>query len=282
MRRLAWGSFTAGRLRRRVPLHGGTLPGMMMARLAWPGQVSRVLALISALTLGGQAAIGADDGIDACKADAMIVFDASGSMATSDYTLKLPRIAQAKQSMAKVIPEVAPLRRLGLIVYGEGEYNDCSSIALRLPPTSNAAEPLLRIIKRINPRGKTPLTRSVQLAAEELHYTERESVVVLITDGEETCGGDPCKMASMLKKAGPGLTIHVIGFRESQAEYFKARCMADQTGGEFVSASTEDELVKALRKTLSCPFVTEMPPRSDPSKIATDTTCGPIPSSDAR
>ncbi len=230
--------------------------------------------MISVLALGGQAAIGADDGIDACKADAMIVFDASGSMATSDYTLKLPRMAQAKQSMAKVIPEVAPLRRLGLIVYGEGEYNDCSSIALRLPPTSNAAEPLLRIVRSINPRGKTPLTRSVQLAAEELHYTEREAVVVLITDGEETCGGDPCKMASMLKKAGPKLTIHVIGFRESQAEYFKARCMADATGGEYVSASTEDELVKALRKTLGCPFVTEMTPKLDPNKFATDTTCG--------
>ena len=177
-----------------------------------PGQRSRrgLLALIAVMALGCQNAIGADDGTSACKSDAMIVFDASGSMATSDYTLKLPRIAQAKQSMAKVIPEVAPLRRLGLIVYGEGDYNDCGSIALRLRPTSNAAEPLLRIVERINPRGKTPLTESVRRAAEVLNYTEREGVVVLITDGEETCGGDPCKMAALLKKAGPRLTIHVI------------------------------------------------------------------------
>ena len=176
-----------------------------MVRSTRPGHRARrrLLALVAVLALGSQDAISADDGISACHADAMIVFDASGSMATSDYTLKLPRIARAKQSMAKVIPEVAPLRRLGLIVYGEGAYNDCSSIALRLPPTSNAAEPLLRIVQSVNPRGKTPLTRSVQLAAEELHYTEREAVVVLLTDGEETCGGDPCKMAAMLKKAGP-------------------------------------------------------------------------------
>ena len=70
--------------------------------------------------------------MSACQADAMIVFDASGSMATSDYTLNLPRIAQAKQSMATVIPEIAPFRRLGLIVYGEGAYNDCTSISLSL------------------------------------------------------------------------------------------------------------------------------------------------------
>ena len=78
----------------------------------------------------------------------------------------------------------------------------------------------------------------------------------------------------MLKKAGPKLTIHVIGFRESQAEYFKARCMADQTGGQYISASNEDELVKALRKTLSCPFITETP-KPDSSTFATDTTCEP-------
>ena len=233
--------------------------------------------------MGSQNAISADDGISACKSDAMIVFDASGSMATSDYTLKLPRIAQAKQSMAKVIPEVAPLRRLGLIVYGEGEYNDCTSIALRLRPTSNAAEPLLRIVERINPRGKTPLTESVRRAAEVLNYTEREGVVVLITDGEETCGGDPCKTAALLKKAGPQLTIHVIGFRESQAEYFKARCMADETGGEYVSATSEDELIKALRKTLGCPFVTEKAPvQSDRSRLAVNSACERPPPSATR
>jgi Ca-activated chloride channel family protein len=228
-----------------------------------------MLALMAAIAMGSQSAFGADDGMSACKSDAMIVFDASGSMATSDYTLKLPRIAQAKQSMAKVIPEVAPLRKLGLIVYGEGEYNDCSAIALRLRPTVNAAEPLLRIIERINPRGKTPLTESVRRAAEVLNYTEREAVVVLITDGEETCGGDPCKTAALLKKASPRLTIHVIGFRESQSEYFKARCMADETGGDYVSATSEDELIKALRKTLGCPFVTEQAPsQSHRSRLA--------------
>jgi Ca-activated chloride channel family protein len=228
-----------------------------------------MLALMAAIAMGSQSAFGADDGMSACKSDAMIVFDASGSMATSDYTLKLPRIAQAKQSMAKVIPEVAPLRKLGLIVYGEGEYNDCSAIALRLRPTVNAAEPLLRIIERINPRGKTPLTESVRRAAEVLNYTEREAVVVLITDGEETCGGDPCKTAALLKKAGPRLTIHVIGFRESQSEYFEARGMADATGGDYVSATSEEELIKALRKTLGCPFVTErVPAQSHRSRLA--------------
>lgn len=192
-----------------------------------------------------------------CQTDAMIVFDASGSMGATDYTLKVPRIAHVKQSMARVLPEVAPVRRLGLIVYGQGAYNDCTSIELRTRPMPNAAARLLSMIQDIDPRGRTPLTESVRLAAEVLDYTERSSVVVLLTDGEETCGGDPCKMAAALKAAGPGLTIHVVGYRSEEGTYFKARCMADETGGKYFSVSTEDELVDALRKTLGCPFLTE-------------------------
>jgi Ca-activated chloride channel family protein len=119
---------------------------------------------------------------------------------------------------------------------------------------------MLRIIQSINPRGRTPLTESVRLAAEQLDYTQREAVVVLVTDGEETCNQDPCKTAETLKKEGPGLTVHVIGYRDDRETYFKARCMADATGGQYVSASTEDELIKALRKTLGCPLLMMRPP----------------------
>lgn len=204
-------------------------------------------------------AVAQDSAANACQSDAMIVFDASGSMGTTDYALKVPRIARVKSSMERVLPEVAPMRRLGLIVYGEGDYNDCDSIDLRMKPTANAAETMLSVIRGINPRGRTPLTNSVQLAAEALDYQSQQSTIVLLTDGEETCGGDPCKVAKQLKSESRDLTIHVIGYRE-QGGYFTARCMADVTGGEYLSVATEAELVQALRKTLGCPFVTERRP----------------------
>lgn len=192
----------------------------------------------------------------------MLVFDASGSMGTTDYALKVPRMTRVKQSLAKVVPEVAPFRRLGLIVYGEGAYDDCRSIALHMRPTANAADQLLGIVADINPRGRTPLTESVRQAAEVLDYAEREAVIVLLTDGEETCGGDPCKTASLLKQASRNLTIHVIGYREGQSQqYFNAQCMAHETGGQYFPVSSDDELIDALRKTLGCPFLTRGPSR---------------------
>jgi Ca-activated chloride channel family protein len=221
------------------------------------GKTFALAAFVAGAAMFASSCALSEDGVNSCQTDAMIVFDASGSMGTTDYTLKLPRIARVKQSMARVLPEVAPVRRLGLIVYGEGAYNDCTSIQLRLKPTRNAAAPLLNIISGIDPRGRTPLTESVRLAAETLDYTKRDAVVVLLTDGEETCGGDPCKTAALLKLDSPNLTIHVVGYRDEQGTYFKARCMADETGGKYFSVSTEDELVDALRKTLGCPFLTE-------------------------
>jgi Ca-activated chloride channel family protein len=218
----------------------------------------RRAALLVAVAMLSTAAVAGDD-LDTCQSDAMIVFDASGSMGATDYAVKLPRIARVKNAMQTVIPEVAPLRRLGLIVYGEGAYNDCDSIELRLKPTADAAAPLLDAIKKINPRGRTPLTRSVEMAAEELDYRNKPATVVLLTDGEETCGGDPCRMAKALKAEAKDLTIHVIGYRE-QGGYFTARCMSDQTGGKYESVKTEDELIAALRKTLGCPFITKRAP----------------------
>lgn len=198
-----------------------------------------------------------------CLSDAMIVFDASGSMGTTDYTLKVPPIARLKQSLEIVVPEVAPMRKLGLIVYGEGAYDDCNAIQLHMRPTANAADQLLGIVETINPRGRTPLTESVRQAAEALDYTRRPAVVVLVTDGEETCGGDPCAMGALLKKAGLDVTVHVIGYREGNGgvDYFKARCIADATGGRYFAVSTEDQLIEALRQTLGCPFLTELRPK---------------------
>ena len=59
--------------------------------------------------------------------------------------------------------------------------------------------------------------------------------------------------------------------------------MADATGGDYVSATSEDELIKALRKTLGCPFVTEMvPAQSDRSRLAVNSACEWTPPSATR
>ena len=113
-----------------------------------------------------------------CRDDAMIVFDASGSMAGTDLSVSpvAPRIAKVKAAFAKVLPSVAELRNLGLIDYGPGPYNRCDNIELQLEPTPDAAGPIMSIVDALVPAGKTPLTTAVRQAARVLRFPEKPGV----------------------------------------------------------------------------------------------------------
>lgn len=223
---------------------------------------ARTLAICAMLVLSSSAtavpgALAAEQETG-CASDAMIVFDASGSMVGTNFNgIAEPRIAKVREAIHQVLPQVAPYRNLGLVVYGPGPHQACRNVELKLAPTPNAGARILAEIDRLRPDGETPLTSAVREAAELLHHRERPATIVLLTDGEENCGGAPCDLAETLKAESPGLTVHVIGLREAdklgRLDGFRSRCLADITGGTYALAETTEDLVAALRQTLTCP-----------------------------
>ena len=202
----------------------------------------------------------------ACNEDAMIVFDASGSMSgTERFGIgnMVTRIEKVRTALGQVLPEVAPTRRIGLITYGPGPYNKCDNIHLEAEPDFNAAERIMCAVNRLNPAGRTPLTASVSEAARVLRFKEKPAVIVLVTDGEETCGGAPCALAEDLKSQGKQTTVHVIGYRVKDyswtgAQALQSKCLPDKTGGLYISVQSTEDLVTAFRRTLGCPYLTEL------------------------
>lgn len=205
-----------------------------------------------------------------CAADAMLVFDGSASMAEVGSDIRLPtRIEEARKAVEEAMPDIAPYRRVGLLVYGPGPADACGNIDLRLPPRPDAAAPIIAEVDRIAPAGLTPLAASVAKAAEALDHRAKPGIIVLVTDGNETCGGRPCALGDSLSATSADLTVHVIGFKVSvdffswdnpeQQEYGDgrtvAKCLADRTGGMFVSTETVRELADALRATLGCALI---------------------------
>ncbi|MEL6793126.1 MAG: vWA domain-containing protein, partial [Pseudomonadota bacterium] len=195
----------------------------------------------------------------------MIVFDGSGSMAEIGYNLiEEPRIFEAREAIATVVPPVAERRRLGLLLYGPGGADACSGVDLRFAPREEAAGPIIDAVNALEPAGETPLTEAVREAAETLLTTGGPGDVVLVTDGKETCAGAPCQLATELSDTG--VTVHVIGFKvrgphfawkEGVSDSYNqsetvARCLADATEGLYVGAETLEELIDALRTTLGC------------------------------
>jgi len=234
-------------------------------------------ALHLALVLGLTALPGpAPQAAGGCARDAMLVFDGSGSMGEVGHDPTAPtRIMDARRAVRDAIPDIAPYRRVGLLTYGPGGGNACSGIDLRFGPRADAGAAVVAGIEGLAPGGLTPLAASVTAAAEVLGG---EGIVVLVTDGNETCGGTPCALGAVLAAERPGLTVHVIGFRvvhdpfswnSPEAQEFDgetvAKCLPDATGGLFVSTGTVDELADALRVTLGCMVVGRGPSETDAS-----------------
>jgi Ca-activated chloride channel family protein len=223
----------------------------------------RIASLI-ALALAAAPA-GADTG---CAADAMLVFDGSASMSEIGFDVQdATRITEARAAVAEVMPRVERFRRIGLLTYGPGGADGCSGISLRFGPQDRAGARVIAELDALRPGGLTPLAVAVEQAAEALEYRARPAVIVLVTDGNETCGGTPCATSRRMTDQAADLIVHVIGFRAS-GDFFAwnnpeqtfgedtvAKCFADRTGGTFATAETVDELVEALNRTLGCPVI---------------------------
>ena len=205
-----------------------------------------------------------------CTRDAMLVFDGSASMAAfSERSDGAKHIDDARQALQKTLPAIAPIRRIGLITYGPGPENSCDSISVKFAPVADSAQPIMDAIARLDPNGLTPLTEAVREAADVLNFRTDAGIVVLVTDGNDTCGGSPCALGAELARESNNLTVHVIGFRAntqrlglSSADIHlfpdgvsAAKCISDQTGGTYVSTETVDELSNALQRTLGCNLI---------------------------
>lgn len=188
---------------------------------------------------------------------AMVVFDASGSMwGQIDGTAK---IDIAKEALSNVVSQWDENTHLGLIAYGHRKKGDCNDIETLLPVGPVDKQGMLSTVQKIQPKGKTPISRAIKMAAEELRYTEEKATVILISDGKENCDADPCGTAKALESEGIDFVAHVIGFDVDKQTGEELRCIADATGGEYFSAENASALNDAMGKVIEKVQTKEVP-----------------------
>lgn len=181
----------------------------------------------------------------------IIILDASGSMwAQIDDK---PKLEIARESLRTVLQSVPADDEIGFMAYGHREKGSCDDIQLIVPPQAGSASAISAAADSMKFLGKTPLTAAVKQAAEALKYTEDKATVVLITDGLETCGGDPCALGKELEASGVDFTADVVGFGLTADEGKQIACLADNTGGKYIQASDEKALQEALVETVAAP-----------------------------
>ncbi len=201
----------------------------------------------------------------------ILVLDASGSM-WGQINGKA-KMDIAKDVVGKVLSTWKPEDDLGLVIYGHREKGSCTDIETVWPPKPLNINQFMSPINSLFPRGKTPMTQAVRQAAEALKYIEQKSTVILVSDGLETCGADPCAVARELEKSGVELTVHTVGFGlDDKAAIAQLKCMAEETGGISVFAENAEELETALHQTVEAEAAPAPPPPAPEPVITKDFT----------
>ncbi|HHX35843.1 MAG TPA: VWA domain-containing protein, partial [Gammaproteobacteria bacterium] len=181
--------------------------------------------------------------------DVVIVYDASGSM--WGQIDGVSKIEIAREVMADLINQWDEDTNLGLVAYGHRRKGDCSDIETLIEPAPLDKASFIKTVNGIMPIGKTPISASLQHAADLLSYRDSQATIVLISDGLETCNADPCEISKQLATQGVNLTTHVVGFDLETKAHANLSCIADNTGGIFVPASNAAELHDALAQVQS-------------------------------
>ena len=191
----------------------------------------------------------------------LLLVDASGSMRgriPASGGRKVRKIAQAKKVLKRFANRLPEGARVGLRVYGHDSpvrKGNCRDSRLMVPVKRIKHWYLRNMIDNIHPQGFTPIAYSLKQSLYDL--PNGRGVIVLASDGEETCKGDPCGAARHIRSNyGEGIRIHVIGYdiaRNRKARE-QLKCIARVTGGAYFPAEKAEQFEQALHEAVKPPF----------------------------
>jgi hypothetical protein len=177
-----------------------------------------------------------------------IVLDVSGSMNTALGTST--RWKTALEVLKQVVDTLPDDFNVALRVYGH-RYSSksaetCTDTELVVPLAKLDRARVLSQATRLRPRGETPLVRSILQTMGDLR-AGGGGAVILITDGEESCKGDPTAAAAELKASGLDVTLNIVGFTLTGKDVeAQLSTLAGSTGGRYFGAQDGAQLSRAL------------------------------------
>ena len=216
-----------------------------------------------------------------------IVMDYSGSMS---YWIEA-----AKNSMAAIIAQLPTSTKVGFRVFGHdggnnpyspilnkvksvsknknGKYKvktqtasylgsisgSCSATTQVAPVAAHSASTLINGMNSVQIGGSTPLTLALEQAVATdfgAMPTTQAKKIILITDGGENCGGDPCAFARALVAQRTDITIDVVLVSSNSKELL---CLAQTTGGKFYNTDDVYSFTNVLIESMQ-----DTPQSSDP------------------
>lgn len=208
-----------------------------------------------------------------------VVLDASGSMLQRIKGER--RIDLAKTALSELVSDVLPDSvNFTLRVFGHKEADSCrTDLEIPTGPLDKAAAAAkIASIEAMN-LAKTPIAETLRLAGADLAARDGPKLIILLTDGEETCEGDPAAVISALAASSVDVRVNIVGFAIDELmlqETFQQ--WATLGRGKYFNAKDGAELAASLRNSIDVPFSVFAP---DNTVVASGTVNGPPVNVDA-
>jgi Ca-activated chloride channel family protein len=178
----------------------------------------------------------------------LFVFDASQSMygrwqSDTKFNIAVKLFSSLLDSL-----RTQPNLELALRMYGHQKQfppQDCNDTRLEVPFGKDNITRIKHTLKTTIPKGTTPIAYALAQAPKDFPPCDNcRNIVILITDGLEECGGDPCAVSLDLQRKGILLKPFIIGIGKNFREQFE--CV-----GTYFDASNETEFRSALKVIIS-------------------------------
>ena len=160
------------------------------------------------------------------------------------------------QRALKWVADAVPAgTQVGLRVYGstidepkEQNPKACTDTKLVMPIGPLNRGKLFRAVDSFTAKGETPIAYSLEQSVGDLGGSSGKRVLILISDGEESCAGNPCPVARRLAKAGVDLQFNAIGLAVKSKARRQLQCIAKAGDGNYYDANNTSDLEDAVRR----------------------------------
>lgn len=187
------------------------------------------------------------------KTRILFLLDASGSMLEQWERPNQTRWSVAKSILTKLVDSLRLNGKLelGLRVYGHRspqEIKNCKDTWLEVPFKAKNHSLIIDKLGEIKPKGVTPITYSLEQAAGDFPAGPGyRNIVILITDGIESCGGDLCATSRALQKKGVFLRPYIIGLGLRKEKTLEC-------AGKYIDADTPGKFYDVLNESIESSF----------------------------
>lgn len=186
-----------------------------------------------------------------------IILDASGSMA--NYIGNETRMELAKKAIRDFVAKIPEEANVSLRVYGhEGTGSEadkaasCAAIDEVYKRGSYNQSGFEEALNTFEPAGWTPVAGALESAKASFTGLDSETntnFIYLVSDGIETCGGDPVAVARSFAESAISPIINVIGFNADAETQQQLKDVAEAAAGIFSNVTNGDQLTEQFEQS---------------------------------